>query len=104
MAAYLPEADDDLGEFLIDLFAGGKSLDPESKFSEFSQSTRSSALVNLHNQEDIRLFTGIFVLQLFEQRYLLKRRPITRALSSISKFLFFHGIDMKHFLKCLQRL
>jgi len=79
MAAYLLGAVDDLGEFLIDLFAGGKNLDPESKSSEFSQSTRSSALVNLHNQEDIRLFTGIFVLQLLEQRYLLKRRPIAKS-------------------------
>jgi len=76
MAAHLSGAVGDLGEFLIDLFVGGKSLDSELKSSESSQ---SSALVNLRNQEDIRLFTEIFVLQLLEQRYLLERRPIAKS-------------------------
>jgi hypothetical protein len=72
MAAYLSGAVDNLGEFLIDLFAGDKSLDSESKSSESSQTTRSHILVNLRNQEDIRLLTVIFVLQPLEQRYFLE--------------------------------
>jgi len=38
---------DGLGEFLIDLFAGGKSLDSESKPSESNQNTRSRAVAGI---------------------------------------------------------
>jgi len=59
IAAYFSEAVDDLEEFLIGLFVGGKSLDSKS---ESSENTSSSALANLRNQEDTRLFAGMFVL------------------------------------------
>ena len=79
MAVYLSEAVDGLGGFLIDFFVGGKSLDSEPESSGSTQSTRSGALANLRNQEDIRLFTGMFALQSLQRRYLLERCPIAKS-------------------------